>query len=233
MPSPLTVKRNEYRKNRKPTDIETPHPLAKFIHDTVIQSKNVLPGVIFDIGCGRGNLSKPFTDDGRFVAVGIDTVSCEDRQGIAKFIEIDFLSTSLDQFYNDPFGIPEDTSPVDLVEMSSLVLCNPPFNNSGKGSRKLMPEVFMKRIFDVFGSDIPCVLFAPMGMLLNQRMKSLRWREMRDMEARITSTVSLPLDIFEGVEFHSQILLFNMPDLAPHYFLPEQVLTVIRSSRGE
>jgi len=32
------------------------------------------------------------------------------------------------------------------------------------------------------------------------------------------------LDVFDGVEFHSEILLFNMPKLKPHYFLPDKYL---------
>lgn len=232
MASPLTVKRNEYRKNPKRSDIETPDPLAKYIHDTVVQSKYVLPGIVFDIGCGRGNLGKPFEEDGHFTVVGIDTVDAKDRWDVAAFIQMDFLTTPLEQFFTDSED-PADTGPLDLPEMWSLVICNPPFNNSGKRSGKLMPALFMERIFKSFGPSIPLVLFAPMGMRLNQRMKSSRWRQMRDNTPKITSILSLPLNIFIGVEFHSEVLFFNMPDLDTHYFLPENVITEIRSSRNE
>ena len=40
----------------------------------------------------------------------------------------------------------------------------------------------------------------------------------------ITSIITLPHDAFEVVKVHSEILLFNMPRLRPHYFLPDDVL---------
>jgi hypothetical protein len=36
--------------------------------------------------------------------------------------------------------------------------------------------------------------------------------------------VSLPLDIFPGVEFHAEILIFNVKGIDAHYFLPESAL---------
>ena len=33
-----------------------------------------------------------------------------------------------------------------------------------------------------------------------------------------------PMDAFENVPFHAEILLFNMPKLEPHYFLPDRYL---------
>jgi len=63
-----------------------------------------------------------------------------------------------------------------------------------------------------------------MGFLLNQRRKSKRWRWLRDCGAEITSIVSLPLDIFPDVEFHNEILIYNVSGINPHYFLPEELL---------
>jgi ParB-like chromosome segregation protein Spo0J len=40
----------------------------------------------------------------------------------------------------------------------------------------------------------------------------------------ITSIVTLPHDVFQSVKVHSEILLFNMPKLKPHYFLPDKYL---------
>lgn len=70
--------------------------------------------------------------------------------------------------------------------MCSLVLCNPLLSNSGKRSPNLLPEVYMKRIFNIFGDDTPFVLFAPLEFLLDQRTKSTRLASMRDMKAKIT-----------------------------------------------
>lgn len=107
-------------------------------------------------------------------------------------------------------------------EYPDLVICNPPFN--GHSGKKLYPEIFLEHIFKLFGPKIPVVLFAPMGLRLNQRQKSKRWHWLRDCGAEITSIISLPLDVFEGVEFHNEILIFNIKGLKPHYFLPEKYL---------
>jgi hypothetical protein len=82
----------------------------------------------------------------------------------------------------------------------------------------------LEHIFKLFGVEVPVVMFVPMGFRLNQRRKSKRWRWLRDCGAKITSIVSLPLDVFESVEFHAEILIFNVAELKPHYFLPEEAL---------
>ena len=105
-----------------------------------------------------------------------------------------------------------------------LVLCNPPFNNETGEGRAFLPQSFLERILKTVASKTPIVLVTPMGMRLNQRMTSVRWRWLRDHCPAITSIISLPLDIFENVLFHSEVLLFNMPKLKPHYFLPERYL---------
>jgi hypothetical protein len=105
-----------------------------------------------------------------------------------------------------------------------LVLCNPPFNGESVDSRQFMPGVFLAKIIAVTTPHTPIVLFAPMGLRLNQHRSSRRWRWLRDAGPELTSIVSLPIDAFVGVEFHSEILLFNMPKLKPHYFLPDEYL---------
>ena len=71
-----------------------------------------------------------------------------------------------------------------------------------------------------------------MGMSHNQRMydknprritinKGQRYRKMRDIYPQITTIIPLPLDVFPSVEFHNQILIFNLPELKPYYHLPE------------
>ena len=49
-----------------------------------------------------------------------------------------------------------------------LVLCNPPFNNDMTDGKVFVPELFLKKILEVAGQKTPIVLFAPMGMRLNQ-----------------------------------------------------------------
>jgi len=105
-----------------------------------------------------------------------------------------------------------------------LVLCNPPFNNESGEGRAFLPQSFLEQMLRVVAAKTPIVLVTPMGMRLNQRKTSVRWRWLRDHCPAITSIISLPLDVFEKVLFHSEVLLFNMPKLKPHYFLPDRYL---------
>jgi len=52
----------------------------------------------------------------------------------------------------------------------------------------------------------------PMGFRLNGQQKG------NQKYPPISSIISLPLDIFPKVAFHSEILIFNLPNLQPHYF---------------
>tara|TARA_R110000803_G_scaffold91831_1_gene159338 strand:+ start:230 stop:772 length:543 start_codon:yes stop_codon:yes gene_type:complete len=98
-----------------------------------------------------------------------------------------------------------------------FVLMNPPFN-IGSG-RKLAVEVFMDKVLELVNNDIPIFIIVPMGFRLNQRIKSARWRKMRDSYPPIKTIISLPIDIFEDTLYHSEILGFNCSKLEPHYFL--------------
>ena len=160
----------------------------------------VYNGIIFDPAFGSGRLTDPWYNSGSYV-IGCDIqnqVACRHEFNECKF---------------------EDLNPRYLPD---LVICNPPFN--GASGKRLYPEVFLEHIFKLFGTDIPVVMFAPMGLRLNQRRKSKRFRWLRDCGAEITSIISLPLDIFEEVEFHAEILIFNVKGIKSHYFLPEQYL---------
>jgi hypothetical protein len=105
-----------------------------------------------------------------------------------------------------------------------MVLCNPPFNSSN-GETRFLPQLFLERIAKVVPPKTPIVLFSPMALRLDQTTKSSRWRWLRDHAPPITGIVTLPHDAFgSAVKVHSEILLFNMPKLAPHYFLPDKYL---------
>ncbi|CAG8441298.1 4581_t:CDS:2 [Scutellospora calospora] len=52
-----------------------------------------------------------------------------------------------------------------------LVICNPPFNGYGQ---KLGSEVWLDKIIELFGKEIPLVLFCPAGFRLNLTLKSKR-----------------------------------------------------------
>lgn len=80
----------------------------------------------------------------------------------------------------------------------------------------LFPEMFMWKIFNDFGYSMPLIMMSPHGVRLNIRQNSPRRKWLQEM-CNITSIVSLPLDTFEGVLFHTEILIFNMPRLKAHY----------------
>ena len=54
-----------------------------------------------------------------------------------------------------------------------------------------------------------------------------RWKWLRDeCPAKITSLMALPLNCFEGVQFHAEIVFFNARHLEPHLFCtPNMQLT--------
>lgn len=99
-----------------------------------------------------------------------------------------------------------------------LVLMNPPFNLGGSG-RKLSVEVFMDKVLTLVSHDTPIVLITPMGFRLNQRVKSKRYKKIRDSYPPITSIISLPIDCFDDVLFHCEVLIFNLHLDQNHYFI--------------
>lgn len=202
---PLNVAKNDYFVNRKSSDIQTPNGVCQFLFDLV---KNHLPktAVILDPALGEGNLLKPFRD-ADFSTIGVD-IYPENKK-------------HCDWFHHAAFEDIWDWPPSDIPDIPiDLIICNPPFN--GARGRQLYSEVFLRRMIRWFGSQQEIILFTPMGFRLNQRKKSKRWKWLRDT-IEISSIISLPLDVFgQGVEFHTEILCFNLYDLNSHYFLPEE-----------
>jgi hypothetical protein len=63
------------------------------------------------------------------------------------------------------------------------------------------------------------VLFVPIGFRMNLTLTSERKMKFEDgTYPPIVSHISLPKNIFEGVIFHSEILIFNVKGLKGHYF---------------
>ena len=219
MSSPLTVKRNDYHARPKRSDVYTPLGVASFLFDVLRSAERCAldryvrdnslnferPAhfiSVLDPAIGTGRLTDPWYQAGRTV-IGCDVAD---------------VNPACHQFIRGRFEDQERIAP-----RPDLVLCNPPFN--GADGKQLYPEVFLRHAFTLFGDTIPVVLFVPMGFRLNQRRKSTRWRWLRESRAKIASVISLPLDIFPDVEFHAEILVFNVKGLEPHYFLPEEALT--------
>lgn len=217
MSAPLNVQRNDYHKNRKRNDIPTPPALAEYLCELVI---SILPlqkkPIVLDPACGRGYLLRPFKDAGCYTA-GIDTVHKPNMNYMNGFQKKNFLAVTKGELDYKP----------------DLVVLNPPFNFSASVvddieraqlTRKMVPELFALKVFEIWGR-VPLMLFAPMGLVLNQRMHSKRYKVLRDHKhAVITGRIALPLNIFKGVEFHAEILLFNLPKLKAHYWLPDEVV---------
>ena len=197
MASPLTTKRNDYTNNRKESTIYTPLALCQGLAD-VIYSTSI--STVLDLGCGDGRLSKPYKDRGCYT-IGVDVENV--KPDVSEFIHASL--------------------PLNNISISpSLIVSNPPFNNKCLG-RKLLPEVWLKNMFELFGTSIPVVMFMPMGFRLNQRIKSNRYIWFQDCGAEITSIISLPLDIFPSVEFHNEIICFNIHGIKPHYWIGDVI----------
>ena len=105
-----------------------------------------------------------------------------------------------------------------------LAIMNPPFN-IGTG-KKLCVEIFIDKVLSLVNNDIPIVMKCPMGYRLNQKKTSSRWIKMRDKYPEITTIISLPLNTFEGTEYHCEIVCYNTNFLKPHYFIDKKYLTL-------
>lgn len=200
------VDRNNFYKQEKNATIYTPEEVSNFLFK--ILNKNIKKKTfIFDPCVGEGSLLKPWSKAG-FCVKGIDIK----YQGFKETLIKNYLIMTKDEI-----GQPD------------LVIMNPPFNIDIKtkkiikelyGGRPLLPEVWLRKTIDLFGKDVPIVMFTPYGFRLNQTKKSKRWQKFISKEyPNITSIVSLPKDIFENVLFHSEILIFNIDKLKSHYFL--------------
>lgn len=214
MAYPISVNKNNYFENRKKSTVETPLALANFIYQ-IIKDGGKIYSDVWDIGCYKGNLSYPWKVAGH-TCRGVDIKD----HGYHSEIQIgDFLNINPKEF--------TDACGHYAFKPDAIFLCNPPFNHEFEGKRagrSFLPELFLKQIFDLSSYNYPVVLIVPMGCRLNNRKKSTRWRWLRDCGASITSIITLPLDIFPEVQFHTEILFFNMPQLKPHYFLTEDAL---------
>jgi len=189
-----SVKKNNYNTNPKDSTVYTPSSVVQKIYE-VIEQSGLKPDVVLDPAVGTGNLIKPFKNVKK-MGVDIDDIG----------------KKSVNQFIKKKF---EDTTVDDYKWVPDLVICNPPFNNCP--GRRLYTEVFLRHAIELFGT-IPVVMITPYGLRLNQKMSSERWHWMRD-HTEITGIMTLPLDIFEGVLFHSEVLFFNLPKIKAHYYL--------------
>ena len=202
------VDRNNFYRTQKNATVYTPHEVSEFLF-TLLHDKIDKSGVIFDPCVGVGSLLAPFARSG-FKVIGVDI----EHQGFRGTIKRNFLDVDKGTF-----------------ERPSLVIANPPFNIDNKtkamavklfGARPLLPEVWLQKSVQLWGTRVPICLFAPYGLRLNQTTNSKRWLKFINGEyPPISSIVALPKNIYKNVLFHSEVLIFNVQGLNGHYFYEE------------
>lgn len=205
------IDRNNYFDKPKHTNIETPDNLSDFIFN-ILFSKIDKRGFIFDPCVGGGSLLKPWKKSG-FKTFGIDI---EKNKKWKLDLKTNYLEVKK-----------EDINKI----KPSLIIMNPPFNvgietieyikqNKYGNARPFLPEVWLTKAVELFGKNLPIVMFTPYGFRLNLTSNSKRLQKFKNKEfPKITSIISLPKDIYgKEVCFHSEILIFNISNLEPHYF---------------
>lgn len=198
-----------YNLKPKASNTQTPPEVSQFIFE-LLRDK-IKMGFIYDPCAGQGNLLEPWKK-ANYDTWGNDIDNQLFEQGLTNS-SYDFLLVNID-WANSPYF---QYNTVRIKDYPKLVLCNPPFNGY-KG--KLGSELWLDKIIELFGKEVPIVLFVPMGFRLNSKKNGKRWSKFTNQEyPPISNIISLPRDIFPGVEFHSEILIFNVPGLKPHYFL--------------
>ena len=201
------VDRNNFYTAEKEATIYTPAEVSDFLF-TILEPNIRKDGVIFDPCVGGGSLLLPWERNG-YAVIGVDI----EDQGFPGTKVLNYLELRSDEIEED----------------ISLVIMNPPFNIDGKtkeyikeqyGGRPLLPEIWLRKAIELFGGDMPIVMFTPYGFRLNQTEASKRWMRFASGEyPEITSIVSLPKDVFDGILFHSEVLCFNIPNMKGHYFV--------------
>lgn len=210
-PPVYRVDRNNFYKRQKKATIFTPDYVSDFLY-AIFHSQISKRSLVIDPCVGQGSLLKPWKQNG-YNVIGIDI----EYQGFPKTIVRNYLEITK--------GEVSDLKP-------DLVIMNPPFNIDQKtkayirkhyGGRPLLPEVWLQKAIELFGSSVPIVMFTPYGFRLNQSQTSKRWQKFIEREyPEITTIISLPKDVFKNILFHSEVLAFNMPELKGHYFLQQQ-----------
>ena len=200
------VQRNNYHQNPKSSNIQTPPEVSEFIFE-LLKDKISPSSVIFDPCSSMGSLLAPWKKFG-FETTGVDI-----NENSTAELKLNFLDKGLatvtelfEPWYRSM-----------RIKKHFLILCNPPFNGYG---HKLGSEVWLDKIIELFGKEVPIVLFAPYNFRLPWKSDSKRLDKfLTNKYPLIASIISLPTKgLWEGVIFHSEILIFNIPNLQSHYF---------------
>jgi len=194
----------------KSNDHPTPPALSSWIYHTVAPFHRHTKPVVLDPACGNGALLSPWASGG-WHTHGVDIKQPATRHVIHDFWKFDFCDTKIFAVYD---------------HQPSVVVCNPPFTNSPvvDGVKMMYPEVFARVIFHRYGDTVPLVMIVPAGFRHNVSCSSRRYNWLANEAPPITTIVSLPVDTFNGVQFHSEIVMFNIHGLPPHMTLPRHIL---------
>lgn len=205
------VDRNNFYDNEKNATVCTPDYVSRFLYDILSDCISARDGVVLDPCVGSGSLLKPWKESG-YDVVGIDI----EHQGFPHTIVKNYLALERHE----------------LPDKIALVLMNPPFNIDAKtksyirehyGGRPLLPEVWFSKAIELLGTGTPVAMFTPYGFRLNQTEHSKRWQKFVNEEyPAISGIVSLPKDVFTGILFHSEVLIFNIPLERGHYFVTQR-----------
>lgn len=200
------LKKNNYYEKPKNSTVYTPKEISEKIYEILSPTLNQ-DAIIFDPCVGAGSLLIPWRNNG-YNTIGHDIFD----QGFEDTKIQNYITSSREDY---------DFTP-------DLVVINPPFNSDeqmrkaskemGMGSRPLMPELFLEKTIQLFGKNIPIVLFTPYGLRLNSTRTGKRMLKFADdVFPDITSIISLPRDAYQNVVFHSEILIFNTENIKAHY----------------
>jgi hypothetical protein len=188
--------------------IHTPPTVCEWLYQL---TKHIKPNWILDPCVGGGNMINPWFKSRIQYFLGIDPEPDTDIQD-ARYMQ---LVCSFESIEKQHINIAYKQTP-------PLVLANPPWR--GHWGRKHFPEIFLRKCVELFGTKVPIIMCVPMGTTLNLTKSSKRYSWLRDSGPQITSVISVPRDLYPGIQFHTQILLFNIKRVKPHYFLPDEVM---------
>ena len=170
----------------KKSVVLTPDFVAKNIYDNV---KRFPFKKVLDVGCFNGNLSKFFGRKKNVELIGLD-IDDEYKDNFDKFLHLDFINCKKEDFDFKP----------------DLILTNPPFGRNQEFNA-LYPDLFLKKIFELWGKNIPVIMIAGHWFLSNSssRIEFLN-------SCNITKTTTLHKRTFENcdVSVEASILYFNI-----------------------
>lgn len=174
-------------KTHKKSIVLTPEFVADDIYQTLkrFPFKNIL-----DVGCFDGSMSKYFRRKKNSQIIGLDVVD-DYKHKFHTFIHKDFLECTKKDFQDLKID---------------LIVSNPPFGKN-KEYGALYPELFLKKIFELFGDKVPIVLIVGQWFLSNS---SARIQYLNTLN--MTKNTTLHKNAFAecGVSVESNVLYFNL-----------------------